>query len=310
MSFLNNLAENVGTGLAHIRWNLTEHSPEILLFGGVTAITGGTVMACRATLKTRDRVMLAKAHVTEMKKEVKDEKEAKNLEGKIFFRAGLQIASDFAPGVLLSLAGIACVCSSNYILQQRNAALAAAYAILDKGYREYRARVADRFGDETEKEIRYSLRSERVEGEMEDENGKKKKVKGSVQVSGMNESTTYARFFKEGCSGFERNGHYNLMFLKGQQELANLKLRTQRYLLLNEVYEMLGMKPTKAGAVVGWLYDEKNPTGDNYVDFGIYNLGKEELARIQDSVDQQILLDFNVDGYILDGAVSRKLMEA
>ena len=207
------------------------------------------------------------------------------------------------------MAGIACVCSSNYILQQRNAALAAAYAILDKGYREYRARVADRFGDETEKEIRYSLRSERVEGEMEDENGKKKKVKGSVQVSGMDESTTYARFFKEGCSGFERNGHYNLMFLKGQQELANLKLRTQRYLLLNEVYEMLGMKPTKAGAVVGWLYDEKNPTGDNYVDFGIYNLGKEELARIQDSVDQQILLDFNVDGYILDGAVSRKLME-
>lgn len=310
MSFLNNLAENVGMGLAHIRWNLTEHSPEILLFGGVTAITGGTVLACRATLKTRDRVMLAKAHVTEMKKEVKDEKEAKNLEGKIFFRAGLQIASDFAPGVLLSLAGIACVCSSNYILQQRNAALAAAYAILDKGYREYRARVADRFGDETEKEIRYSLRSERVEGEMEDENGKKKKVKGSVQVSGMNESTTYARFFKEGCSGFERNGRYNLMFLKGQQELANLKLRTQRYLLLNEVYEMLGMKPTKAGAVVGWLYDEKNPTGDNYVDFGIYNLGKEELARIHDSVDQQILLDFNVDGYILDGAVSRKLMEA
>ena len=230
MSFLNNLAENVGTGLAHIRWNLTEHSPEILLFGGVTAITGGTVLACKATLKTRDRVMLAKAHVTEMKQEVKDEKEAKNLEGKIFFRAGLQIASDFAPGVLLSLAGIACVCSSNYILQQRNAALAAAYAILDKGYREYRARVADRFGDETEKEIRYSLRSERVEGEMEDENGKKKKVKGSVQVSGMNESTTYARFFKEGCSGFERNGHYNLMFLKGQQELANLKLRTQRYL--------------------------------------------------------------------------------
>ena len=310
MSFLNNLAENVGTGLAHIRWNLTEHSPEILLFGGVTAITGGTVLACRATLKTRDRVMLAKAHVTEMKQEVKDEKESKNLEGKIFFRAGLQIASDFAPGVLLSLAGIACVCSSNYILQQRNAALAAAYAILDKGYREYRARVADRFGDETEKEIRYSLHSERVEGEIEDENGKKKKVKGSVQVSGMNESTTYARFFKEGCSGFERNGRYNLMFLKGQQELANLKLRTQRYLLLNEVYEMLGMKPTKAGAVVGWLYDEKNPTGDNYVDFGIYNLGKEELARIQNSVDQQILLDFNVDGYILDGAVSRKLMEA
>ena len=109
----------------------------------------------------------------------------------------------------------------------------------------------------------------------------------------------YSRFFNEECSGFERNGYCNLMFLKGQQELANLKLRTQRYLLLNEVYEMLGMKPTKAGAVVGWLYDEKNPTGDNYVDFGI-----------QDIVDQQILLDFNVDGYILDGVVSRKLMEA
>lgn len=38
---------------------------------------------------------------------------------------------------------------------------------------------------------------------------------------------------------------------------------------------MLGITRTAAGMVVGWIYDEKHPVGDNFVDFGIYDINNE-----------------------------------
>ena len=45
--------------------------------------------------------------------------------------------------------------------------------------------------------------------------------------------------------------------------------------------------------------DEKNPNGDNYVDFGIYK-NKEGNRRFINGYEYNILLDFNVDGVIYD----------
>ena len=63
---------------------------------------------------------------------------------------------------------------------------------------------------------------------------------------------------------------------------------------------MLGMQRTRAGACVGWIYDEKHPNGDNEVDFNIYNLYDDATRRFVNGYEKSILLDFNVDGDILD----------
>ena len=107
----------------------------------------------------------------------------------------------------------------------------------------------------------------------------------------------YAKFFNETCVGWQKDPEYNLMFLKVQQQYANEKLRHQGYIFLNDVYDMLGMPRTKAGQIVGWIYDENNPNGDNYVDFGIY---MEHNQNFVNGYETSLLLDFNVDGLILD----------
>ena len=63
---------------------------------------------------------------------------------------------------------------------------------------------------------------------------------------------------------------------------------------------MLGAKRTKAGAQVGWVYDEKNPVGDNYVDFGIFDIYNPKSRDFVNGYEKVIVLDFNVDGVILD----------
>lgn len=108
----------------------------------------------------------------------------------------------------------------------------------------------------------------------------------------------YARWYDRECDGYRTNDREtNLFFLRMQQNYANEKLRNRGYLFLNEVYDMIGIPRTKAGQVVGWVYDERNPVGDNFVDFGIY---EDRNAAFINGYADRVLLDFNVDGNILD----------
>ena len=90
------------------------------------------------------------------------------------------------------------------------------------------------------------------------------------------------------------------MYLRRQQDYANELLKAKGHLYLNEVYDILGLPRSKAGQIVGWVYDEKNPIGDNYVDFGIYEQNRAKNRDFVNGYEKTILLDFNVDGNILD----------
>ena len=105
---------------------------------------------------------------------------------------------------------------------------------------------------------------------------------------------TAARFFDETCKGYEKDTQYNLLMLRGQQQYANDLLHARGYVFLNDVYDMLGIDRTKEGQIVGWVYDKNNEVGDN---FGILETNRETEDG---SYEPAILLDFNVDGNILD----------
>lgn len=108
--------------------------------------------------------------------------------------------------------------------------------------------------------------------------------------------TTHARWF--GPSSFawtDRmfNSEYCLLFLKYNERYANDILRSRRHLFLNEVYDMLGLPKTVAGQFVGWVYNE-----NKHVSFNIYS--KEYNFEFVNGGRAEALLDFNVDGVILD----------
>lgn len=127
-------------------------------------------------------------------------------------------------------------------------------------------------------------------------------VKVDVPLRGLRERrelidvSEHAKWFDDTCGGWTKDSELNKAFLLHQQTYANLKLKSRGYLFLNDVYDMLGMPRTAAGQRVGWVYDPKNPVGDNHVDFGIY---EEWNADFVNGIKSDLLLDFNVDGDIL-----------
>lgn len=118
----------------------------------------------------------------------------------------------------------------------------------------------------------------------------------------------YARIFDDSCEEWTKDPEYNMHFLKDQQDACNdlLKSRAESsmnkrgYLFLNEVYDMLGIPRTKIGTYAGWVYDEKDPIGDNFVDFGIFDTNDDRNFDFINGYKNTAILDFNVDGNILD----------
>ena len=115
------------------------------------------------------------------------------------------------------------------------------------------------------------------------------------ETEGVNSISQYARYFDE-VSRYYNICDNVILFLQTTEHSANELLKKNKHLYLNDVYEMLGLPVTDEGDVVGWIYDEKNPIGDNFVDFGIFEYHNWKALRGIE--DHKILLDFNVDGYI------------
>lgn len=84
-----------------------------------------------------------------------------------------------------------------------------------------------------------------------------------------------------------------LLYLTCAQQYANDMLKCQGKVMLNEVYDALGIERLNVDCSnVGWIYNEKDSKRDNYIDFGIYDMRNKEFM-IGDST--KIVLDFNVD---------------
>lgn len=291
---------------------IKKHSPEILMVAGIAGTVASTVLACKATTKvsaileetkeTTDIIHEGMENGNVNGREYTEEDGKKDLTI-VYAQTGIKLAKLYAPAVVLGALSITSIVAGHNILKKRNIALAAAYAVVDKGFKNYRKNVIDRFGEELDKELRYNIKAKEVEVETTDEKGNKKTKKEVIQVAGpLDGISEYARFFDSGNTGWEKDAEYNLMFLRRQQEYANELLRSKGYLFLNTVYDMLGIPQSKAGQVVGWVYDEKSK-GDNYVDFGIYDINRESNRDFVNGYEPTILLDFNVDGpinYILD----------
>lgn len=284
---------------------IKKHSPEILMVAGIAGTVASTVMACKATTKATGLLEEAKKEIEAIHTvaENNDQYTEKDLQQALtisYTQTGVKLFKLYAPSIALGALSIASIVSGHRILKKRNVALAAAYAVVDKGFKNYRKNVVDRFGEELDKEFRYGIKTKEIEEVTVDEKGKEKVEKTTVQeVTGLDEYSEYARFYDCGNEGWTKDPEYNLMFLRQQQNYANEKLKVNGHLFLNEVYDMLGIPRSKAGQVVGWIYDEKNPNGDNFVDFGIYD-NKDGNRRFVNGYEATILLDFNVDGVIYD----------
>lgn len=282
-----------------------KHSPEILMVAGVIGTVAGAVMACKETLELGDVLDECKQEKNELEEqyamcEEYSEDALKKDQVKLTIKHAAKIVKLYAPSVIMEVTSIGVIFASNDIMRKRNASMAAAYATLNSMYKRYRQNVIESYGEEVDKDMRFGVKHEKVTEIDEDGN----KVKIDARIVDLDNTalaiSDYSRFFQSGCKGFDASsGRYNLLYLKGIQAMFNNKLIADGYVMLNDVYRELGFDTIPEGWSIGWVYDESNPIGDNYIDFGLYEARNKNQRAVNDW-EPVILMDFNVDGNLYE----------
>jgi hypothetical protein len=263
-----------------------KHSPRILFVAGIAGAVTSTVLACRATLKVSDVIEETSTTIDGIKNDLRQTDSYYSDMAWVYGKSALDITRLYAPALVLGSLSIGALTGSHVTLSHRNAGITAAYAAVSKAYDEYRDRVKVAIGVDKERDIYHAVSVQNIV----DDNGKKHQL----TVADPSRWSPYARFFDAASPRWVKNAEINRIFLQAQQNYANDLLRSRHHVFLNEVYEMLGLDHSQAGQVVGWVMGHG---GDNYIDFGMFEASNADFLA---GWEKNILLDFNVDGVILD----------
>lgn len=276
-------------------------SPSIMVGVGVVGLIGGTVLACKATLKLEKILDEGKEKIDKIEKyynsDERDEKEYTDDDYKkdlaiSYIQNAVEIGKLYAPAIIVSSLSIAAIIGAHKILVKRLLTTTAAFNSLNKTFKFYRENVVKNLGEEKDREFLYGSNTEKIENI--DENGKKSKEEiKTIDKDIVNNYSMYAKFFDESSKEFTQSNDYNMTFLKCQETVANDMLKYRGHVFLNEVYDLLGIDRTPQGALVGWVKGNKDST----ISFDIFNYRNANFVNGSEPV---ILLDFNVDGPIYD----------
>lgn len=310
------LPVSVTRAFYNVGFQLKKHSPEILVVTGVVGTVASAVMACKATTKVNFVLEDTKAKVDVIHEGVENGEVKGYLENGevgmvpyttedskkdltiVYAQTGLKLAKLYAPAVLLGAASITSILVGHNILHKRNLALAAAYTAVDTGFKQYRGRVMERFGDKIDKELLYNIKAKEIEETVINEDGSETTVKKTVEVADRNalELSPYTFCFDETARGWNRDADRNKFFLARQQDYANERLQANGVVFLNEVLDMVGIDRVPMGQRIGWCL--KDPNSDGYIDFGVLNIHCEANRNFVNGLEKSVWLNFNVDGYV------------
>lgn len=283
---------------------IKKNLPEIMVVAGIGGVVFSAVDACRQTLKLGDALDEIKGDISSVheRKAITNEDEypEKDIRKDLaiaYAKGGMSIARLYSRPVTVGVLSIGSIVGGTHILRRRNVALLAAYETLNSSFLGYRRRVKDKVGEDAERKLYFGVEQQEYEETTTGKDGKEKTKKKKVDVLDPTKLSPYTFIFDEASSAWDRDAEYNKMFLLGTQNHANDKLNIDGFLFLNDVLEWLGLPKTKTGQVVGWL---KDGDGDGFVDFGIFDINDYKKRDFINGYERSIILDFNVDGVILD----------
>lgn len=199
-------------------------------------------------------------HVTEQKEASKD------LDQK---EVALIYLKDLVPAIAVGTGTIVCVLSSTVFDTKTQRSIAGAYSLIDRSFREYRKKIADKYGKDEEKEVYNSV------------------VRKCCSVSIPHDKAAPGQllFYDEYSDRWFKR---TMLEVADAEYHFNRNLALRGYAKLNELYEFLGLEPTEYGEYAGWnLYMGETEHGYQWVDFEHEYC--EELAEEPDTPSFYIL---------------------
>lgn len=223
---------------------MAKNAPTILTITGITAMASSTYWAVKAT---------PKALALKEKAEVEKNKKAGTFKGdKVndwIALTKVEIVQTcwrcYAPAFITGVLGAACLIGANSMNLRKNAALAAAYALSETNFKEYREKTLEEVGEKKEEKIRNAVAEEKIT--------KNPVNTSTVLETGNGDTLCYdaicGRYFK---SSIEK--------LKSALNELNMELVQDGYVSLNQYYDLIGLPDGMLGDDLGWSINDNHST--------------------------------------------------
>lgn len=282
-----------------VKFETVKHSPTILLVGGVVSVVASGVMIAKASFNAKpifddmkEEVEYIQYEVSESEEEELTDEQKKELK-KIYVTNWTTIAKLYAPAVGVGVVGVSAIMASHGVIRSRNVGLTAAYATLDKGFKSYRTKVVEKYGEKVDYEFKNNVEYTTVEKTTVNSKGKEKTTTKQYPVRG--EASAYSVYLDKNSIAWIDDPDLMLAFLRGKEQYANdlLEIDANQVVFLNDILKMLELPKTKEGQVVGWRLDRNKV---HQISFGVNTDGINDNGEIDDF----IRLDFNVEGNVWD----------
>lgn len=237
--------------VAPIAAKVAPKAPVLLCVAGGLLVVGGTVLACRATLKARDKAHERLVEIEEIKADQEDlvvrgeDGKAEALQAEIrkeWLGLGLDMARSYVLPACLVLSGIACFAIARNIEHKRLLGAIAAMDALQVQFEDYRRNVISEMGAAADTRFMSGDAPAKAAFYEEGEDGKQKKVTKEVVV--RDRPADMFTFLFDECNSNEwrKERWQNLDFFETTQSIHYRKKYARGYMLLNEVLEDLGFR--------------------------------------------------------------------
>ena len=304
-----NIAKNLcGNGLLIAK----KHAPELLIGGGLVGFGLTIFETVKATNKTNE-ILEEKNRRSSVYAEALDypigygPDEYENDISDLNRRTKIAIIKAWLPVGTLAVASGASILCGYKIINGRYVATAAAYKGLENFIGRYRGNVTERFGKDVDWELANDVKADTLEKAMKEreENRKIDEENKGKKIGKKRHKTAYQDIY---CGIFDNysdrwqrywTAEQVLEYLKFKQNQLNDMLRVRKHVFVNEVYDMLGLERTTAGAVNGWILTRTNP--DSHISLGIDEMPADELRAILSTHrndDIRVKIRLNPDGLI------------
>lgn len=199
--------------------SLKRASPTILSCIAAIGTVATAVLAVKATPKAIEYIQMNTGYNHDGVMEVPSKEEIVKATWK-----------NYIPAVAVGLGTIVCILSANGLNRKQQATITSAYVLLENAYKEYKNKLKDIYGEETDTEVRKAVAKDNYTGDPDVTDGK-------------------LLFYDE---------YSNRYFERTMEEVIDAEYHLNREFILegdvklNKFYELLGLPETELGAVVGW----------------------------------------------------------
>ena len=238
---LSNFAKNISAKLG-------ANAPGITIGLGTGAILVAGVMVGVATPKAMKLIEDAQVAKTKRFKQMREKApddavmdETDELTWVEIIKAGWK---PYAPAIMTAVVGVACIVGGTRANARRNAALSAAYTVVEQTLNDYTAKTKEIVGEKKEKEIRDAIAEDEL---------KKHPLSGCnvVRMPKCGKTLCYDVRSREYFMS-----DYNT--IKKVENDLNRRLRSEMFISLNDVYDEFGIvHDDELGDDIGWNVDNE-----------------------------------------------------